>query len=101
MRPSPADSESSSKEGSLRFRRRTLTELGQQSTRRPGIQTGSPTKRSETVPKLNRTTSQVLLEACQKLFALALAPALFNEDKKRKILGEARDAILFAQAERN
>lgn len=53
------------------------------------------------MPSLKLTTSQILLEACQKLFALALAPALFNEDKKRKILEEAREAMMFAQAERN
>ena len=46
-------------------------------------------------------TQEILLDACQKLFALAVAPDIFDKDRRDAILNEARRAISVASAERN
>jgi hypothetical protein len=46
-------------------------------------------------------TQERLLDACQKLLALAVAPELFEEERRNAILKEARTAIASASAERN
>lgn len=48
-----------------------------------------------------RTMQERLLEACQKLFAMAVAPELFDDDKRRSILQEAKEAMSAAKAEQN
>ena len=46
-------------------------------------------------------TQEILLDACQKLFALVVAPDIFDQDHRDAILNEARRAIAVAAAERN
>lgn len=47
------------------------------------------------------TMQERLLEACQKLFALAMAPELFDDEKRRTILEEAKAVMMTARAELN
>jgi hypothetical protein len=46
-------------------------------------------------------TYERLLDSCKKLFSLVIARELFDDEKRRKILEEAKAAMNAAQAERN
>lgn len=46
-------------------------------------------------------TYERLLDSCQKLFSLVIARELFDDEKQKKILEEAKAAMNAARAEQN
>jgi succinate dehydrogenase flavin-adding protein (antitoxin of CptAB toxin-antitoxin module) len=59
----------------------------------------SITRAATSEEKMN--TYERLLDSCKKLFSLAIARELFDDEKRRKILEEAKAAMNAAQAEKN